>query len=78
MYSECLPVALATQHAKRMRLVVLPSVAYLTVPYFSALYLKNTRFLEKQLLYKQSVFDFLYTVCLKDSPFEGESSETLS
>ena len=33
-YSECVSVALVMQHAKRMRRIILPSVACPTVPYF--------------------------------------------
>ena len=33
-YSECMPVNLVIQHAKRMRRIVLSSVACLAVPYF--------------------------------------------
>jgi hypothetical protein len=36
-YSECVSVALVTQHAKRMRRVILSSVAWPAVPYFSTL-----------------------------------------
>jgi hypothetical protein len=36
-YSECVSVALVTQHAKRMRCITLSSVACLAVPYFSTL-----------------------------------------
>jgi hypothetical protein len=36
-YSECVSVALVIQHAKRMRRIILSSVACLTVPYFSTL-----------------------------------------
>jgi hypothetical protein len=36
-YSECVYVALVTQHAKRMRRVILSSVACLALPYFSTL-----------------------------------------
>ena len=36
-YSECVFVALATQHAMRMRRIILSSVACLAVPYFSTL-----------------------------------------
>jgi hypothetical protein len=36
-YSECVSVALVIQHAKRMRRIILPSVACLAVPYFSTL-----------------------------------------
>jgi len=33
-YSECVSVVLLIQHAKRMRRIILLSVACLTVPYF--------------------------------------------
>jgi hypothetical protein len=36
-YSECVSVALVTQHTKRMRRVIVSSVARLAVPYFSTL-----------------------------------------
>ena len=34
-YSECVSVALVIRHAKRMRRIVLPSVACLALPYFN-------------------------------------------
>jgi hypothetical protein len=36
-YSECVSVALVTQHAKRMRRIILSSVTCLALPYFSIL-----------------------------------------
>ena len=36
-YSECGVVALAMKHGMRMRLIILSSVAFPTVPYFSTL-----------------------------------------
>jgi len=36
-HSECLSVAVVIQYAKRMRLIILSSVAYLTVQYFFTL-----------------------------------------
>ena len=36
-YSECPSIAIVIQHAKRMRRIMLPSVAYLTVQYFFTL-----------------------------------------
>jgi hypothetical protein len=36
-YSECVSVALVIKHAKRMRRIILSSVACLTVQYFSIL-----------------------------------------
>ncbi len=35
-HSECAPVALGIQHAMRIRQVILSSVAFLTLPHFSA------------------------------------------
>jgi hypothetical protein len=36
-YSECVSVTLVIQHAKRMRRIILSSVAYLVLPHFSTL-----------------------------------------
>jgi hypothetical protein len=47
-YSECVFVALVIQHAKAMRLIILPSVASLVVPHFSTLSLKRQDFLRKK------------------------------
>jgi hypothetical protein len=41
-YSDCLSVALVIQHAKRMRRIMLSSVACLDLPYFSTLSHKRT------------------------------------
>ena len=43
-YSECVSVALVTQHTERMRHIILSHVTYLAVQYFSTLSLKGTIF----------------------------------
>jgi hypothetical protein len=47
IFLECVFVPLGTQHAKHLRRVILPSVASLTVPYFSTLSQKLHDFREK-------------------------------
>jgi hypothetical protein len=42
----CVSVALDIQHAKRMRRIILPSVACLAVPYFSTLSHYRKKFIE--------------------------------
>jgi hypothetical protein len=63
-HSECVSVALFIQHAKRMRRVILSSVAFLTLPYSSTLSHKATTFGRKATEHKMC-FDFLFNFCMK-------------
>ena len=57
-YSECVSVALVIQHAKRMRRVILPSVACPALPYFTTLSHKQHDFREKVTEYEMCVLVF--------------------
>jgi hypothetical protein len=57
-YCECVSVALVIQHAKRMRHIILSSVACPALPYFSTLSHKWNHF-RKKLLNLNALSDFL-------------------
>jgi len=64
-YSDCVLVALFIQHAMRMSLIILLSVASSPLPYFFTLSLKWHDFRKKQKLLRiKCVFNFLYKVFL--------------
>jgi hypothetical protein len=67
-YSECVSVALVTQHAKRTHRIILSSVACPAVPYYlinGMIFGGGGGIIE----HKTSVFDFLYNFCPKDFSF---------
>jgi hypothetical protein len=58
-FSECVPVVLVIQHAKRMRRIMLPSVASLVLPHFPKLSHKWHDF-GKQIFGHKICFDLEY------------------
>ena len=71
-YYECVSVALVIQHAKRMRHIILSSMACLAVPYFLH-YLINGLICGKVTEYKMCVF-LQYNIFLKHIKFHQNPS----
>jgi hypothetical protein len=68
LYSECVSVALVTQHAVRMRHIILSSVICPAVPYFSTFSYKRQG-VWKMLLKIKCVCDYVRNFCLKHFSF---------
>ena len=66
-YSQCLSAALVIQHAKRLRRIILSSVAWLAVPYFSTL--SHKRFSQKVIKRKMCILIFSTTFIWNISQF---------
>ena len=68
-YSESVFVALVTQHAERMRRIILSSLVRLAVPIFPHCLLNGTLFGEKSKVSMKYVFLILYKFYLKHFSF---------
>jgi hypothetical protein len=77
-YSESVSVALFIKHAKRMRSILLSSVACLFVPNFSLYFINVKTFCRKKIIEHKMCFDIVYNYYLKHFLFQKEFSEFLS
>jgi len=68
-YSGCVFVALRTLHARRMRRIILSSVACLTVPYVSILSHRGQDFRGKTKVIEQTMRVFLFSLQLLSEIF---------
>jgi len=69
-YSDCVSVAFLYQHAKRMRRIILPSVASLAVPYFYTLLQKRHDFRRDVIGHNMRVMIFCTTFVCNTSQSE--------
>jgi hypothetical protein len=77
-YSECVSVASVMQHAKRMRRVILKSVACPVVTSFTLSHKQKDYRGKKCTEYKVCVLIFFYKFCLKHFSIQKQFSEVLS
>jgi len=73
-YSECVSVNLVIQHAKRMRSIILSSLACMALKYFSTLSHKRRNIRKKNIEHKICVLHISKNVLIKSSLLYG--SET--
>jgi hypothetical protein len=63
-YSDWVPVALVFQHTKRMRLIIVSSVASLVLQYFSTL--SHTRHNIREKVIKHKMFVLIFSTALSE------------
>jgi len=78
LHSECESVALVTWHTKRMRRIIMPSMACPAAPYISTLSHKRQDLRKYVFLNVKYVFLIFCNICLKLLSFRVKLSDTLS
>jgi hypothetical protein len=77
-YSECAFVTKIIQYTKRIRCIILSSIACSDLPFFPTLSHKGYDFLGENVAEHKMCFDFLYNFCLKPLSFREKLSQILS